>query len=497
MKAFIRVLVVFISFVLQILSLFVIYLLIENRFPPFRYIYLVFCLYLIFKIIREARSYSFILPWLVIFMIIPIPSSCVYLTIKLNNEISGFYKKINKEEKYSKKYFKQDEKIKKLYEKNSSMRYISDFTNYPITCNNKLDYYSLGEYSFDNILYELKKAEKFIFLEYFIIGRGKMWDSILEILEEKVKNGVEVRLIYDDMGSMKKIPNNYYKILRNKGIKCIPFNRLRLFKGMVLNNRDHRKILVIDGKVAFSGGINLSDEYINIDSKFGIWKDNCIRIKGDAVWNYTVMFLSMWNALNKEDTDYEKYKYTFDNKINNGFVVPYSSNPLDGEAVGEDIYLNMINNSNNYLYIFTPYLIIDSDLKEALILASKRGVDVRIIIPGIPDKKMVYSISESYIQPLLNNGVKVYKYTPGFVHAKVFISDDIRSTVGTLNMDYRSLYLHFECGCYMEKVDIIKDIKKDVEETIKNSHLVTKKERKNNIFKSFIQSILRLFSPLF
>lgn len=428
-------------------------------------------------------------------MIIPIQSTIIYLTIKLNRRLSRFNKRVLKNEADSKKYLVQDKEIRKEFNDNGTLRYISDFAKFPVTTNNKIEYFSLGDDSFDTIIEELNKAKKFIFIEYFIITPGKLWNSILEILERKVKEGVEVRVMYDDLGCLNTLTRRYFKELNKKGIKCIPFNKIRMYRGVVLNNRDHRKILVIDGKVVFSGGINLADEYINIGSKYGHWKDNCFKLTGDAVWSYTVMFLTLWNSVKEEDTDYEKYKVISNNKIKNGYVVPYGENPLDNENVGEDIYLNIINNSNKYLYIFTPYLIIDSDLVDALILAAKRGVDVRIVIPGIPDKKMVYSISKSYVDPLKKGGVKVYKYTPGFIHSKVFISDDIRATVGTLNMDYRSLYLHFECGCYFENVDVIKDIKKDFDETFKKCDLITKEDQKMNILKAFIQSILRLFSP--
>ena len=496
MKSLIRVLIVFLCLVFQISIIYVAYALLEDYLPVVRTIYSFICLYLILKIIRDANSYSYILPWIIIFMIIPIPSSIIYMTIKLNKKLSKFNKSVLEQENNSKKYLLQDEKIKEQFKDKSALRYISDYAKFPITTNNKIEYFSLGDYSLDTMLKELESAKKFIFLEYFIITPGKVWNSILEILEKKVKEGLDVRVMYDDLGCLTTLPKDYYKELEKKGIKCIAFNRLKVFRGVVLNNRDHRKILVIDGKVGFSGGINLADEYINVGSKYGHWKDNCFRLEGDAVWNYTVMFLTLWNSVKNEDKDFEKYKYKHSNKVNNGFVVPYGENPLDDESVGEDIYLNIINNSNNYLYIFTPYLIIDSDLVDALVLAAKRGVDVRIVIPGIPDKKMVYTISSSYIEPLSKGGVKIYKYTPGFIHSKVFISDDIRATVGTLNMDYRSLYHHFECGCYFENVDIIKDIKKDVVETINKSHLVTKNDQKMNVLKSFGQSILRLFSPM-
>ncbi len=347
------------------------------------------------------------------------------------------------------------------------------------------------------MLEELKKAEKFIFFEYFIVAHGKMWDSILEILEEKAKKGVDVRVMYDDLGCIALLPKNYPQELEKKGIKCVAFNRLNALAGVIMNNRDHRKILVIDGKVAFSGGINIADEYINIGSKYGHWKDNAIRVKGDAVWNYTVMFLTIWNSFREDDEDYNVFKYEFeDKKTQNGFVSPYGETPLDTEVTGEDIYLNIINQANDYVYIFTPYLIIDTDMINALNLAAKRGVDVKIVIPGIPDKKIVYTVSESYVEPLVKGGVKVYKYTPGFVHSKVFISDDHIATVGTINMDYRSLYLHFECGCYMEDVDVIKDIKKDLVETINVSKKITKEDAMPNIFKATWQALLRLVAPL-
>ena len=347
------------------------------------------------------------------------------------------------------------------------------------------------------MLEELHKAKKFIFLEYFIIEPGIMWDAILEILEEKAQQGVEVRVMYDDIGSVSTLPKNYPHILEKKGIKCIPFNRLNAFACIILNNRDHRKILVIDGKIAFSGGINIADEYINAKVKFGHWKDNGIRVTGDTVWNYTVMFLTMWNSLRNEDQDFTQFKHHF-KKHNeyHGFVSAYGETPLDKENTGQDIYLNIINRANDYVYIFTPYLIIDTDMINALTLAARRGVDIRIVIPGIPDKRIIYTVSESYVEPLVKGNVKVYKYTPGFVHSKVFVSDDHVATVGTINMDYRSLYLHFECGCYIEDNEVIKEIKNDLLDTINKSHLITKEEAKPKFFKGLFQAILRLIAPL-
>ena len=360
-----------------------------------------------------------------------------------------------------------------------------------------LNYYGLGEKAFPVMLEELKKASKFIFLEYFIINNGIMWDSILKILEEKVSEGVEVRVIYDDAGCISTLKKDYNKFLESKGIKCVVFNKLNPLSGVIMNNRDHRKILIVDGRVAFSGGINISDEYINEKKLYGHWKDNAIKIVGEGVFNFTVLFLTMWNAYREEDKDYNLFKYEFNDTIKqDGFVVPYGETPLDSEIVGEDIYLNIINQSHKYLYIMTPYLIIDTDMINSLVLAAKRGVDVRIIIPGVPDKKIVYSLSESYLQILVEGGVKIYKYTPGFVHSKMFLSDDLVSVVGTINLDYRSLYLHFECGVYLEGHSSIKKIKNDFEESFKVSHKLSKKEATPGLIKAIWQTVLRLFAPL-
>ena len=471
-------------------------LLIDN-IDLIRIIYSFFCLYFILMIIKNSKNYSYTLPWIIIFMVVPIPGSLLYLIIGRNKNKSKILSNTRREELANKKYLIHDKEIMEKCNDNSSIGYICNYSGYPVSTNNDAEYYPLGEIAFEEMLKELKKAEKFIFMEYFIINHGKMWNSILEILEEKAKAGVEVRVMYDDLGCLTTLDSSYPSKLQEKGIKCIPFNKLKMLAGVIMNNRDHRKILVIDGKVAFSGGINIADEYINIGSKYGHWKDNGIKISGDAVWNYTVMFLTMWNACKKEDNDYTKYKYEFKKSAKDkGYVIPYGETPLDDETTGKDIYLNIINKANKYVYIFTPYLIIDTDMVNSLILAAKRGVDVRIVIPGIPDKKLVYTVSESYIEPLVKGGVKIYKYTPGFIHAKVFVSDDKVATVGTINMDYRSLYLHFECGCYFENAKVINEIKKDAINTLEKSHEMTKEEANTGHFKSLWQAILRLFAPL-
>ena len=492
-----RGIIVLLGLVLQVLLSLSMYLFFIDHIFIIQLFFEVIGILLTLNLIRNSKDYSYTLPIIICLIVFPIVGALLYIILEKNRNNSKVLKNIKKSEQENKKYLVQDEKIKEEFKENSRIRYLSDYTGYPVSKNNDVTYFPLGDLAFETMLEELRKAEKFIFFEYFIVAHGKMWDSILEILEEKAKAGVDVRVMYDDMGCISTLEKSYPKELEKKKIKCVVFNKLNPVAGIIMNNRDHRKILVIDGKVAFSGGINIADEYINLNKKYGHWKDNCIKISGDAVWNYSVMFLTMWNAFRKEDEDFTKFKYDFsDKKQNNGFVVPYGETPMDEEITGEDVYLNIINQANKYVYIFTPYLIIDTNMINALNLAAKRGVDVRIVIPGIPDKKVVYTLSESYVEPLVKGGVKIYKYTPGFVHSKVFVSDDKIATVGTINLDYRSLYLHFECGCYLEDVDVIKDIKKDLLDTIDKSSEVSKKEANPKFIKSIWQAILRLVAPL-
>ena len=492
-----RGLVIALGVLLQIAVSYLGYMFLINNIYWVKIFYTFIALILTLLLIKDSKNYAYTLPWIIILILFPISGAVLYIVLGKNKLKSKTLKNILKNDKESKKYYIPNNEIVNEINNNTRLKYICDYAKYPVTCNNETEYYPIGESGFEAMVKELKKAENFIFFEYFIVKPGKMWDTILEILTQKVKDGVEVRVMYDDMGCIGTLKSSYPKKLEGLGIKCVVFNHLNPLAGVIMNNRDHRKILIIDGKVAFSGGINISDEYINIGSKYGHWKDNAIKIKGDAVWNYTVMFLSMWNSFKNEDEDYEKYKYNFEKKSSNKeYVVPYGETPLDNELTGEDIYLNIINQSNEYVYIMTPYLIIDTDVINTLCLAAKRGVDVRIVIPGIPDKKIVYTLSESYIGILARAGVKIYKYKPGFVHSKVFVADDKMATVGTINLDYRSLYLHFECGCYFENGKIIEKVKSDVVDTIGKSELILKKDIHPNIIKGMFQALLRIVAPL-
>lgn len=379
-------------------------------------------------------------------------------------------------------------------------KYIHDWAQFPLYRNSRTRYYPSGESMFADMLGAMERAEKFIFLEYFIIEDGEMLQEILEVLERKVREGVLVRLIYDDVGSIKTLPRHFAGKLQAMGIECAAFNPFRPILSVILNNRDHRKILVVDGQVGFTGGINIADEYINRKERFGYWKDTGVELKGEAVWSLTTMFLEMWNYINETSEDFLKYLpeiYNKESKPEDGFVQPYGDTPLDHENVGENIYLNIINHAKQYVYIFTPYLIVDNEMTVALQNAAKCGIDVRIVTPEIPDKKLVFLLTQSYYEQLLQSGVKIYQYLPGFIHAKCFVCDDKIATVGTVNLDYRSLYLHFECGVFMYRSQAVMQVKEDALSTLAKSRKITIDFcQKRNAAIKILQSILRLFSPL-
>ena len=327
-----------------------------------------------------------------------------------------------------------------------------------------------------------------------------MWDTILEILKEKVKQGVEVRVIYDDMGCIMTLPYRYDRKLEALGIQCCVFNPFIPVLTSRLNNRDHRKICVIDGHTGFTGGINLADEYINAYEKHGHWKDTAVLLRGEAVWNLTVMFLSMWDYIHGINEDFAPYKpsvHLTEQVESDGYVQPYSDNPLDGESVGETVYLNLINRAKRYVYINTPYLILDNEMATALRMAAKSGVDVRIVTPHIPDKWYVHAVTRAYYQMLLESGVRIYEYTPGFVHAKTFVVDDEYATVGTVNLDYRSLYLHFECGVLLYRSSSVAAVKEDYLKTLEVCQDVTLEEcRRVPLIRQLGRAVLRVFAPL-
>ena len=337
-------------------------------------------------------------------------------------------------------------------------------------------------------------------MEYFIIEEGKMWNSIYEILKEKIKNNVKVYIIYDDFGCMKTLAEDYYEKLNEEGISCVPANKFRPVLSRIHNNRDHRKITVIDGKIGFTGGINLSDEYINEKVKFGHWKDTAIKLEGEAVNNLTALFLEMWNSQNQEQLDEKKFLNQKVEEIKEvGVVAPYGDGPeyIYKDNIGKYVYINMLNAAKKYVYITTPYLLCDYEILNALCICAKKGVDVRIITPHIPDKKTIFIMTQSNYRNLIQNGVKIYEYTPGFIHAKQFICDDIFATCGTINLDYRSLVHHFECGVWMYNVQCIEKMKNDFLETQIISEEITEEKSKLKGIKKLLPEIMKVFFPLF
>ena len=353
-------------------------------------------------------------------------------------------------------------------------RYVRRSGCFPVFTGTGATYFPSGERFFEQVLIELEKAETFIFLEYFILDEGYMWDSILEILKRKAASGVDVRLMYDGSCEFTLLPRDYPKEMEKFGIKCQVFAPLEPFVSTHYNYRDHRKILVIDGHTGFTGGVNLADEYINRYEKYGHWKDTALMLKGPAVQSFTVMFLQLWSA-DRRSPDYHRFlAEPVEKQAAAGFVMPYSDTPLDNERVGEQVYLDLLNRAKKYVHIMTPYLILDGQMESALCYAARRGVDVRIILPGIPDKKSAYYLAKTHFATLNSAGVKLYTYTPGFVHAKSFVVDDTEAVVGTINLDYRSLYHHFECAVYMHGVDAVADIEADFVDTLKQCRRVTR-----------------------
>lgn len=457
-------------------------------------------------ILNNKSNPSYKIAWIIPIMLFPLFGGLFYLFFSGNKTGK---RTINRMQSivYSSKELLQsaDNVSEQLKDKNldayNQSQYLQNYGYYPLYKNTEAKYLENGEVTFDILLDELKKAECYIFLEYFIIREGLMWDSILDVLKEKSSCGVDIRIIYDDVGCFETLPPNYKDTLESFGIKCCIFNPMVPILSARLNNRDHRKIAVIDGRTGFVGGINLADEYINHIEKYGHWKDAAIMIKGESVWSLTVMFLSMWNYLNNEsfetDSPFHKRSSYKAATTADGYLCPFADSPLDDEPISEIVYLNMINKAKKYVYITTPYLIIDNEMVTALCAAAKCGVDVRIITPHQWDKWYVHLVSKSYYATLLESGVKIYEYTPGFIHSKTFVADDEYGVVGTINMDYRSLYLHFECGIWLYRCSCINAIKKDFMDTLEISQEVKTEDLKDiPWYKVLLMLLLKIFAPL-
>ena len=498
-----RVLMIIALLVIQITILGFAFMWLSEDIPYIYGGFTVLTAILVIYILNKNENPSFKLAWIVLFVVSPVFGALFYLFVKFQVESKLINYKLLKIIDETQQYLSQDKKvIAELEEVDMQVanlaKYMVNIGGYPIYKNTDIEYFSLGEEKFKEMKKQIKKAQKFIFMEYFIVEESYMWNSILELLEEKVKEGVEVRFMYDGMCSLSLLPYNYPDFIKEKGIKCKMFSPIKPVLSTAQNNRDHRKILVIDGKVAFNGGINLGDEYINRIEKYGHWKDTAIMLTGDAVKSFTLMFLQMWNINEKNHDDFEKY-ISIEKEEQNFicYVMPYGDSPLDNENVGENVYLDILATAKRYVHIMTPYLIIDNEMMIALTYAAKRGIDIKLILPSIPDKKSAFMLARTYYPELIRAGVKIYEYTPGFVHAKVFSSDDEKAVVGTINLDFRSLYLHFECATFFYKTNTVKYVENDFQNTLAACKLITIEDyNKLNIFYKIGGGLLKLIAPL-
>ncbi|MCQ4638463.1 cardiolipin synthase [Anaerovorax odorimutans] len=473
----------------------------------FNYILGFVSLVILLYILNARQNASFKLTWIMLILFAPFFGVIFYLFTRVQPGTLFIARRIESTLEAQRPYLAQSPELLRRLETESPetaglARYIHDSGNYPAYENTQVKYFPLGEDKFREMVKQLKQAKEFIFMEYFIVDKGFMWDTVLEILAEKVKEGVEVRFMYDGTCSLSLLPPKYPEKMRELGIQCKVFAPIRPFLSTHQNNRDHRKVLVIDGRTAFTGGVNLADEYINEIQRFGHWKDTAVMVRGDAVRSFTLMFLQMWD-IGEVNTptpaeNYMRYDFTPEPDLPcEGYVIPYGDSPYDTEYVGERVYMDILYNAKKYVHIMTPYLILDEEMITALTYAVKRGVEVIIMMPHIPDKIYAYLLARTYYGQLIDEGVQIYEYTPGFVHAKVFTSDDEKAVVGTINLDFRSLYLHFEDAVYIYKNAAVADAEADFQETLKKCQKITRQDcREYNSLKKILGRVLRLVAPL-
>ena len=453
-------------------------------------------------IVNKPENPAIKITWIVLIMLAPVFAVPFYLFVNMEWGHRLAKARLEDIQRMSAAYVRPDEEgIAALRKENPQLAglaaYMAD-NGLPLYCrDSRVKYLPSGEVFFEEVLEQLEQAEHFIFLEYFIVEEGYMWGRILRVLERKVKAGVEVRLLYDGTCAVGKLPYQYPKKLEALGIRCKMYAPLRPLVSTHYNNRDHRKILVVDGRTAFTGGINLADEYINKRVLHGHWKDTAVMLTGAAVRSFTLMFLQMWSVSESPYEDFSPYLDVSRPVKAEGWVLPYCSSPFDTEKVGEMAYMDILNQAVDYVHITTPYLIIDHELTTALTFAAKRGVDVKLILPAVPDKKTVFALTRTYYRELLEGGVEIYEYTPGFIHAKMFVSDGSTAVVGSINLDYRSLYLHFECAALLYRCPAVADVEEDFQETLSKCRAITLEEcRKAKLSQRLTGLLLRPLAPL-
>ena len=481
---------------LQVALVLTAFILCQQYIPHLIIIQGIFVVVMVLYLINSDFDPSAKITWLVFIMIVPVFGTLFLLYTRMDVGHRALRDRLRLFVDQTKDALPQDEQVMNELEQTSPEsaaldRYLNLTGCFPVYDQTRVSYFPLGENKFEEMLKQLEQAEHFIFLEYFIIEEGEMWGRILEILVRKASEGVEVRLMYDGTNEFATLPSSYPQKLKELGIKCKAFAPIAPFVSTHYNYRDHRKILVIDGHTAFTGGVNLSDRYINREEVFGHWKDTAIMLKGQAVKSFTLLFLQMWN-IDEKEPEFGKYlSYPAEPVAEApGYVIPYGDTPVDGYRVGEMVYIDILNRAKDYVHIMTPYLILDGELDTALRFAAERGVEISIILPGIPDKKTPYALAKTHYASLIRAGVKIYEYTPGFVHAKVFSSDDRKAVVGTINLDYRSLYHHFECAAYMVDTPCIADIEADFADTLAKCRRVTLEDVKNEKTGTKLRGIL-------
>ena len=473
------------------------------RFVPYFYIAAwateIFC---VIRIIASDDNPDYKVPWLLFVLIVPIAGFMLYFMFYSRTLQKKYISRLGELKKHS--YKRNDAPLFEALKKENptaaaQAKMLCDTAEAHLFTGTEQEYFPLGEQMYEKMLKDLQAAEKFIYMEYFIIEEGKFWNSVLDILRAKAASGVEVKVLYDDIGCMLTLPGDYCRTLGSFGIEAVPFSRLKGNADSEFNNRSHRKILVIDGKVGYTGGVNIADEYINETVKFGHWKDTAIRLEGEAVWELTRLFLIDF-GINQKDvfiTGSELYPLQPQTK-ETGYIIPFGDgpNPVYKRRVGKGVIQNLLSGATEYVWITTPYLIIDNDLCTDLENAALRGVDVRIIVPHIPDKKLVFAMTRSFYPRLMASGVKIYEYEPGFIHAKSYLADDDYAMIGTINLDYRSLVHHFENGVWMYKCGSVKDMKADMEDTFSKCIPVTPEMLKTSLFQRFVRAVVRIFAPM-
>ncbi len=458
----------------------------------------------IIQVIASDDNPDYKVPWLVFIMLLPVVGFMLYFRFysrKLKKKYIKRLMEVKQKYAYPADNALTDDQLREELEPRaaSTAKVISEISRSSVFRGGRIDYFPSGEQMHARLLEDLRGAEHFIFMEYFIIEEGVFWDSVLDILTEKAGHGVDVRVLYDDIGCMKTLPGNYSKILKKCGIKATPFSVLRGSADGEFNNRDHRKITVIDGRIGYTGGVNIADEYINLRSRYGHWKDTAIRIEGEAVYRLTNLFLNNFGINTRDVPPLPQDAYPqVENRCDNGYLVPFGDGPapIFERNVGKTVIQNMLYSAERYIYMTTPYLIIDNDLCTDIENTAMRGVDVRIVVPHIPDKRLVFTMTKSYYHRLMSAGVKIYEYEPGFIHAKSYVCDDKYAMIGTINLDYRSLVHHFENGVWMYGCDCIGDMKADIDDTIARSIHVTGDMLKTGRLVRLIRSIVKIFAPM-